>query len=516
MEMETFETPFPYGLIQADYGVIVFPNSYSEWDIIRISISIREEANWAEKMNDPTVVARWKDEIASPMSQSERKFEYVLAELGHYLSIRDGSIEVAAVDGTWQSDALIDDALRNEFMGRVSILENIPDSKKDWCPGSNNQVLDLINPSLFCFVAGRSRVTLEPMPPFCDEKLLQFADDDKFMSLDDGSKFALKPTASLPTSSAKFQWLPAEFHVDESGEVKITSYINNLHPECHPTLYRCIEKIFEKFVPMFNKVLTDLRNPRKNRIKTDFYENFDFGVEREGQDATQPIKIHSFESPPPPKKIVKLNGRDLQVIVKLANIHLTPDRPEYPGGSWHVEGMANERIVASGVYYYSSNNITESRLNFRHAVQDNYYDRNDHGRVFQGQYQVIGSIITKEGRCIAFPNTLQHQVTPFKLEDPTRDGHRKFLVFYLVDPSVKILSTSQVPPQQKAWYKLRIESKKVDFPIELVRRIVDYMEWPMSLVEAKRHRDELINERNEFAKKPIQEYFARPYYQPDP
>jgi hypothetical protein len=25
--------------------------------------------------------------------------------------------------------------------------------------------------------------------------------------------------------------------------------------------------------------------------------------------------------------------------VKLANIELTPDKPEYDGGSWHVEGQ---------------------------------------------------------------------------------------------------------------------------------------------------------------------------------
>lgn len=31
--------------------------------------------------------------------------------------------------------------------------------------------------------------------------------------------------------------------------------------------------------------------------------------------------------------------RGLQVIVKLANIELTPEQPEYPGGSWHVEGQ---------------------------------------------------------------------------------------------------------------------------------------------------------------------------------
>ena len=31
--------------------------------------------------------------------------------------------------------------------------------------------------------------------------------------------------------------------------------------------------------------------------------------------------------------------RGLQVIVKLANIELTPEMPEYEGGTWHVEGQ---------------------------------------------------------------------------------------------------------------------------------------------------------------------------------
>jgi hypothetical protein len=29
----------------------------------------------------------------------------------------------------------------------------------------------------------------------------------------------------------------------------------------------------------------------------------------------------------------------LQIIVKLANVHLTPDKPSYAGGTWHVEGQ---------------------------------------------------------------------------------------------------------------------------------------------------------------------------------
>jgi hypothetical protein len=33
----------------------------------------------------------------------------------------------------------------------------------------------------------------------------------------------------------------------------------------------------------------------------------------------------------------------LQVIIKLANIVLTPDKPSYAGGKWHVEGAAFTR-----------------------------------------------------------------------------------------------------------------------------------------------------------------------------
>lgn len=164
---------------------------------------------------------------------------------------------------------------------------------------------------------------------------------------DDALKSTFEHTNDLPSysKSKKFQWLPSEFRVDESGSVRISSYINNLHPEHHPKLYKCIEKIFEKFVPMFNKVLTGIRNPLKNRIVIeDYYATFEYAEreepaeeidpdlsEDEPEKIRKPLEIPVFEPPPVSEKIVNLNGRNLQVIVKLANIHLTPSQPEYPG-----------------------------------------------------------------------------------------------------------------------------------------------------------------------------------------
>ena len=64
---------------------------------------------------------------------------------------------------------------------------------------------------------------------------------------------------------------------------------------------------------------------------------------------------------------LKKDFPELKVIVKLANIELTPKNPTYRGGSWHVEGCDNEKIVATILYYYEMDNIVESSISFRAA-----------------------------------------------------------------------------------------------------------------------------------------------------
>jgi len=67
--------------------------------------------------------------------------------------------------------------------------------------------------------------------------------------------------------------------------------------------------------------------------------------------------------------------------------------------------------------------------------------------------QYLGATITSQNRCIAFPNVYQHQVSPFELVDKTKPGFRKILVFFLVDPNIRIPSTTDVSPQQADWIK---------------------------------------------------------------
>lgn len=448
-EIAAFPLPFHVGR-----KVSVMPaRTLRELEMMYLSAVIREKPAWQVKMNDAGIVARWTQE-ATEFGMTEAQIRYVLAELGYYAERRDErtGIEVSSVDGVWQSDALIDDELRSRLREAVRVLEDVPDAERDWHPGSDEQVLDLVHPSLFCLVRGVSR-----------------PDDSTWPSLGpDEARYAL---------SGKFQWLPTDVEVSENGDAVFLSYVNNLHPVAHRELASILPALFGRMLPLFQNVLTDLRHPRPVRIRADANSWYvdEPVLSRNGDDDAleawgaawddwrrnrSPVPPDAPAFTPPASRggsaRVDLHARRLQVIVKLATVHLTPDKPAYPGGSWHVEGMMNERIVSTGIYYWDSENITESRLSFRAAVGDPAYEQNDRNGVREvygladedAMNQVLGSAETRVGRVLAFPNILQHHVDPFRLADPSRPGHRKILVFFLADPSVTIISTSDVPPQQ--------------------------------------------------------------------
>jgi hypothetical protein len=126
--------------------------------------------------------------------------------------------------------------------------------------------------------------------------------------------------------------------------------------------------------------------------------------------------------------------------------------------------------------------------------------------------QEIGYITSMDGRCIAFPNIYQHLVRPFSLEDETKMGHRKILVFFLIDPKKTILSTSDVPPQQKEWMiKEMIKFKVFDFPNEIISLICDYLEFPIGLEETKKDREELMKERKFLQSNVDKSHFLREF-----
>ncbi|KAJ2459351.1 hypothetical protein GGF42_001519 [Coemansia sp. RSA 2424] len=174
--------------------------------------------------------------------------------------------------------------------------------------------------------------------------------------------------------------------------------------------------------------------------------------------------------------------------------------------------MANERIIATGIYYYDVENTAESSLKFRESVDATFdYETNDqYGMecvygVYDGGddgmndlLQEIGHVEIKSGRCIVFPNIYQHQVSSFRLADPTKPGHRKSLTFFFIDPATRIPSTEIVPPQQQSWWAESALSFSAlsDLPLPVNEGTLNQVDFPMSLEEAKELRLELMAERS--------------------
>ncbi|KAF9354695.1 hypothetical protein BGX34_010854 [Mortierella sp. NVP85] len=549
--------PYPWKGDDYDCG---FPVSLiPELAMVATSNAIREKPNWWEKFKDPVISGRWKNELQQAGRArgggyvlSDAQIEYIFKEVAWHADCRQKQLDSGVqatidigIDGTRRSDGLIPAELKERLLACVEKLKDVPDHLKDWHPGSNKQVLDLVHPSLYPFIAGRTRVTEQAAIPPLDWMGQGNVVDKAPISHSVGNFYY----------SEKFQWLPSDVTVNTEGKVKFLSYVNNLHPVEHKDMYPVLEELLEKFLPMFEEVLTEMRmiDHKKHRLKAnpyDWYDEPEFDsddddarYEWQENRVPKPVDVPEFE---PPQTFEKYDLRptasssssaetststsssspsssptkNLQVIVKLANIELTPENPKYEGGTWHVEGMANENIVSTGIYYYHTENITESRLNFRIQVMEPEYEQSDYNGcdVMYGleddgpMIQYLDGIVTKQDRCIAFPNIYQHQVQPFELADPTRPGSRSILVFFLVDPEIPILSTTHVPPQQKDWdvpkgLMLEVIEK---LPPELVVAIDRMVDWPIGLEEAKEHREELMKERKYFVKS-MKEMFERPF-----
>ncbi|VUC31494.1 unnamed protein product [Clonostachys rosea] len=194
----------------------------------------------------------------------------------------------------------------------------------------------------------------------------------------------------------------------------------------------------------------------------------------------EPRSFTEIEYAPRQNLREKFRENGLQVIVKMASIELTPDKPDFPAGGWHIEGQMNERICATALYYVDSENVPPSHLSFCMGT-DSYLD--DHIEYQQNEFnwlervygtglhmgdassaatiQQYGTVETRQGRVLAFPNDFQHAVSSFSLKDKTKPGHRRFIALWLVDPHQRIISTSNVPPQHKEWWLEHQDKKNI-------------------------------------------------------
>ncbi|KAJ7283224.1 hypothetical protein C8J57DRAFT_1291802 [Mycena rebaudengoi] len=524
------------------------PKTLAELRMYGLSWAIRSKPEWQHKITNTEILDKWRKEAleqqqAVPLHErlTPNMINYVLTELSGYARLCDTErgIENGCFDAIWYSDRLISTQVSTDLRSAITELEDVDENLKDWHPGSNDQVLDLVHPSLYCITYGHTR---------CFYPL-----NSVFAALEPPEYDGQCARGAL---SGQFSWLPSDFSVDANdGSVKLLSpYINNLHPVKHITLYRLIESVVTSFVPLFERVLSQIngeecdllrdRTPGSGRIQTKrvfgtwpwtdrtmfklvgiavpcvWENNREAVYSRSLQKKVPMVLPEAFEtySGELEKSIspYSLRGKTIQCIIKLANIHLSPDSPKYEGGSWHVEGMLNERIVASGIYYYEEDNISESRLSFRVTTSAPVYHAQDDEICSEILYglkrnshccQGLGSMITKSGRALAWPNIYQHRVAPFELVDQTKPGHRKILAIFLVDPSIEpIPSATNVPPQQLDWVLDTLEETRLDsqsafsrLPPELVHLIGEHLpDTYVTREQAEATRLLLMKERTNF------------------
>ena len=234
------------------------------------------------------------------------------------------------------------------MVAAVSPLENGPDAEKDWQPRSNNQVLSLVHPYLYPIVYNR---TLAKSPR---------ASEDGALRPPGGSEYYV---------SQNFQWLPSDFAIAEDGSVTLASpYINNIHPQKHAALESVVPKLLERAVPLWEHVLSDLRRPLlpfRTKLAVGYplpdciFEGVAKLGRREGEEVDAWLSETNLNLPDARESYtgdldvmknptVSLKGVTIQCIIKLVNIVLTPEKPEYPGGNWHVEGLWTVRSVYFG------------------------------------------------------------------------------------------------------------------------------------------------------------------------
>jgi len=307
----------------------------------------------------------------------------------------------------------------------------VPEEFQDWHPDSNNQVLNLVDPFLFPVIYGRSRYHKDGSVTMSN-CLARAASGDivPVPDHDHTSNMASAQSQWLPT---EFEWTEHGLHAKSyingihpvhkkemygivekliacalplwndiltyTRYTRAESELRFLLQEAEKAEYEIDDDIGEDHYMTILREDIELQNRRHgyNDGSPEFIveDHYSYGEDPEhwnmlpsmDYEPEYPCRRRKFIHPEPRRfsdweeelmedleyrdlVLDEFKGKSLQIIVKFTSIILTPENPTYAGGSWHVEGMLNERICATALYCYDSENITSSHLSFKTCVDD--------------------------------------------------------------------------------------------------------------------------------------------------
>ncbi|TGO60573.1 hypothetical protein BCON_0034g00090 [Botryotinia convoluta] len=558
-----------------------------ELAMIGLTNLLTDMPNWHIGVFNDKDTAIWHEMAMKNKLISEKAWEWCLAELRDKARLFSTTNRVLALDAgacVSKSDTTVPKTLTRDLYTTIAELRRQFD-KNDWqiCR-RDQQVVNLVDPSLYPLVYGKTKVLLEGGKVYLNGFSKSYGQGitteiprvhPKGSNVT-GAASALKRLGvpfyndeDLYRWSTNYQWLPCEIEFDGNSDtsVRIASYINNLHPIKNKPLYGMTEKLIELVIEPWNdcllrgehgRVPTRIRtygtvdqeeelgeslastershdnDPKHPEPGTAFtYEEWKEGRNGKsivGQAVWEGLPEHAWRSEGVHEYIdtdhefysislqESFREKGLQVFVQIGSIELGEWDKPFPGSDWDIDGTRSEHIAATSIYFYDVQNIENMQISFRQKTymsesayhrsddnlfaktfgieEDGYYD--DEGFHFAPATQDLGSIAVKQERLLSWSNALQYKLEPFTRSSLTESGHARFIKVMLVDPHYRICSTQNVPPQRHDWWANEVLGKEIlggKLPEELLNmidKVVD--EWPIGRDEAKRDRDNLLEE----------------------
>lgn len=498
-----------------------------EYEIQDMSFRIRKTKEWWLKYKDHNFISQ----VLSLTEHSLRYplFKFIFQELEWHEKLWNETgqkFQLASYDYIFYGDKVVSNDLKERLKAAAKCLEEPARLSKSTDVLLTGTV-ELISPYIY-------PLQYEITPVVADLK-----NDHVAMNLNYSGKLVpmkkfdidddtIKNDTMSVRRDTKFQLLPSIFKVSPDGKVSIESYINNLHPIRHKDLYGPIGDIFGAFVPAINSGLAQYASGEilrhnihvfrhSSSHNSMFMEEYNSWGDMD-MDMDMDMLEDRLERPndpvfkmPETKPFSILNSKQ-KVIVRMANIELTPEEPKCDGKGGEL-GAINEDIVCNCIYFYDVENIAGGKVKFIAATRDPECSPDDYSTL-EVVYGIssekigmeVGSLDIVEDRMISFPNIFKYDISSFELKDKTKPGSLKILYFFVCDPyNDNVISTDQVPPQQKSWWLEEIEklghnektrTRLNTLPTELMNAITDYVEWPMSLEEIKRKRLQMNFERS--------------------
>ncbi len=380
-------------------------------------------------------------------------------------------------------DGAIPKSLHDNIMQQID--EFATSQQVDYHPHSNDIVRDLVHPALYAYVKGKSSLEdIEEVPPciFDLETHEQVKEDDTSRgdkkSLDNRDYWGRPYEASL-----KYQWLPTYFDVSADGTCTICDYINNLVPRSqYEQLYSSLEQLFAYALPQLESVYSYGRAIRPH-LRVEEEEELDWMED----------ELSSLDP-----EFSSLKNQRLQVVTKIVDYELGPG--ESYEGVWHVEGMSHEEIVATAIYFLHRDEAIEGgNIAFKrafHKKEANYIFSNvpqcramEQEKVIKSGLVPLGQVETLANRLLVFPNSHVHKVR--KMQNKSTDvdkKRRRIVVFFLINPEKRIVSTREVKPQQEQMGGNLCREEALNHRLELMKeRKYTKQDWNVREIELCEH-----------------------------